>query len=64
MLAVRVEGGLVFLQRSEVKNGTRELVGHDMGKHNASLSVGQTRTGSHSTLAHAQKEYIALHAGS
>ena len=36
---VRVEGGLVFLQRSEVKNGMRKLVGHDLGKHNASASA-------------------------
>ena len=64
MSVVRVEGGLAFLQRSEVNNGTRELVGHDLGKHNAPLSAGQTRMGSHSTLKHAQKEYIALHAGS
>ena len=59
MLVARVNGGLVFMQKTELKNGKKQTVCHDMDRHNAfSTSV---RAGSRSSLSHAQKEYIAIH---
>jgi len=56
---VRVDGGLVFMQKTELKNGKKQPVCHDMDRHNACPSP--VRAGSRSSLSHAQKEYIAIH---
>ena len=50
-LAVRVDGGLVFMQNTELRNGKKQPLFHDMVRHNACLSTG--RVGSHSSLSHA-----------
>ena len=59
LTVVRVDGGLVFMQKSGLRNGKKQPVFHDMDWHNASSSSGPS--GSCSTLTHAQKEYIAIH---
>ena len=55
---IRVNGGLVFIQNTELINGKKQSVFHDMERHNACPSPG--RSGSRSSLSHAQKEYIAM----
>ena len=55
---IRVDGGLVFMQKTELRNGKKHPVFHDMDRHNACPSLGHK--GSRSSLSHAQKEYIAM----